>query len=147
MVTIIIIIMGRHLAAWPPSRGPSLSQHRRKLSLVVSGQGGRTGRAGKHRLLLSATASPFALLALSSSSKLPQNKKKIRGREWDVDPDCVKLPYSAGHGGGRGGGGIQAAFASVLANKHINSKVDNQAGQPLVLKEQLRGSGHGRCKV
>lgn len=41
-------------------QGPSHSQRRRKLSLVVSGQGGSVGRAGKHRLLLSSTASPFA---------------------------------------------------------------------------------------
>lgn len=40
----------------------------------------------------------------------------------------------------------------MLANKHINSKIDNQVGleetegQPLVLKEQFRGSSHGSTK-
>lgn len=40
-----MVIISRHLLAWLSSTGPSHSQHRRKLSLVVSGQGGRASRA------------------------------------------------------------------------------------------------------
>lgn len=69
-----MVIISRHLLAWLLSTGPSHSQHRRKLSLVVSGQGGRAGRAGKHRLLLSSTASPFAGLNFQLKTR-----KKVEG--------------------------------------------------------------------
>lgn len=39
-----MVISVRHLLAWLLSRSSSHSQHRRKLSLVVPGQGGRTSR-------------------------------------------------------------------------------------------------------
>lgn len=55
-----MVIISKHLLALLLSAGPSHSQHRRKLSLVVSGRGGSIGGAGKHRLLLSSTAGPFA---------------------------------------------------------------------------------------
>lgn len=114
-------------------------------------RGGRAGRAGKHRLLLSSTASPFAGL----NFQLQTCKKKTQAKGWDVEPSCVKMQYSQGTGGRESG----LALLLVLANKHINSKVDNQVGcggggwegrtegQPLVLKEQFRGSSHGRYKV
>ena len=79
---------------------------------------GRQGcRAGKHRLLLSKAASPFAGLNF-------QPKTRKEGRWWDVDPSCVKMQYSRGYEWE----GIGQALLLVLANKHINSKVDNQVG-------------------
>lgn len=66
-----------------------------------------------------------------------------------MGPGRVKTWYSQGGNGGRESG---PALLLVLANKHINSKVDNQVGeerfgggavkrgQPLVLKEHFRGS-------
>ena len=65
-----------------------------------------------------------------------------------MEPSCVKMQSGRGYWWE----GIRADFALVLANKHINSKVDNQVGlgetegQPLVLKEQFRGSSHGSAK-
>lgn len=114
----MVIVCSRHLLPWLSSTGPSHSQHRRKLSLVVSGQGGRAGRPGKHRLLLSSTAGPFAGLNFQ-----PETRKK--GRGWDVEPRRVKTQYSRGIGGRESRAGC---FALVVANKHINSKVDNQVG-------------------
>lgn len=61
----------------------------------------------------------------------------------------MKVPYSRGNWWE----GIRTGSALVLANKHINNKVDNQVGregaegQPLVLKEHFGGSSYGECKV
>lgn len=76
-----MVIVSRHLLAWLLSAGPSHSQRRRKLSLVVSGQG---GRAGKHRLLLSSTASPFAVLNFQFKTCKKKKKKKAEGGMWNL---------------------------------------------------------------
>lgn len=99
-----MVIISRHLFAWLPSTGPSHSERRRKLGLVVSGQGGRARRAGKHRLLL-------------SSSK-PAIKSGSGTWSPAQEPGCVNRRWE----------GLRPGFALVLANKHINSKVDKRVG-------------------
>lgn len=59
------------------------------------------GPAGQGNTGFFYPAQPAPLLALTSSSKLAQKKKKKKGREWDVEPSCVKLAVRSGHRGGR----------------------------------------------
>lgn len=62
-------------------------------------------------------AQPAPLLALTSISS-----SQVWG--WDMEPSCVKTQYSWWYRWE----GMWAGFALVLANKHLNRKVDNWVG-------------------
>lgn len=78
-----------------------------------------------------------------------------------MEANCVKTAVQLGGRREEGGGGghrwqgVRAVFALVLANKHINSKVDNQEGggrdregaASSVKRAVQRGSSHGQYKV
>lgn len=89
-------------------QAPPTKSARESSALWFLDREGRPIRAGKHRLLLSSTASPFA--GLDFQSKTLQ-EKKAKGGIWNLVV-----------------GGNQPAFALVFAHKHINSQVENRVG-------------------
>lgn len=124
-----MVIVSKHLLAWRLSAGPSHSQHERKLSLMVSGQGGRASRAGETLASFIRHSRPLCWRELPAQNL--QKKKQRVGCESALQSGLRWV-------------GIRTGFALVLANKHINSKVDNHVveegaeGQPLVFRRAVQ---------
>lgn len=97
--------VSRHLLSWLRSTAPPTARAAKSSALWFLDRGGRTIRAGKHKLLLSSTASPFTGLHFQLKTlKMKKNNKKVEGGMQDLAV-----------------GGNQAAFG---VHTNINSQVD-----------------------